>query len=124
MYVVQSTCAVLLMTNAYNQYTLDMNSSYSTEYVSTSLVEEESGYRDCMVCMYTHFMIRQIHSFSRRLWLYCSLVLFLCRWLTPDMVRELAGTGRFVFLKDTSLHIDTMVAKLRAAQSVPNSPLK
>ncbi|XP_064392522.1 4-hydroxy-tetrahydrodipicolinate synthase-like [Halichondria panicea] len=46
------------------------------------------------------------------------------RWLTLEMIRWVAGTGRFVFHKDTSLQVDTMLSKLRAAQSVPNTPLK
>ncbi len=58
-------------------------------------------------------------------YVYISCILSLMsRWLTPEMIRWVAGTGRFVFHKDTSLQLDTMISKIRAVQSVPNTPLK
>lgn len=46
------------------------------------------------------------------------------RHLTPAMVRWIAESGRFTFLKDTSLEVSTLVEKIQAAKSVEGTPLK
>ena len=46
------------------------------------------------------------------------------RSLTPSMLKWVAETGRFVFHKDTSLEVETMLKKMDAVQSVPGTPLK
>jgi 4-hydroxy-tetrahydrodipicolinate synthase len=46
------------------------------------------------------------------------------RNLTPAMVRWVAESGRFNFLKDTSLSVDTLVKKIQTAREVEGSPLK
>ena len=46
------------------------------------------------------------------------------RSLTPSMVRWIAESGRFNFLKDTSLSVDTLKEKIAAAKGVKESPLK
>lgn len=47
-----------------------------------------------------------------------------CRSLTPAMMTWVAKTGRFVFHKDTSLNIKTMIEKLKAVQAIPGTTLK
>ena len=46
------------------------------------------------------------------------------RHLTPAMLKWVAESGRFVFHKDTSLEVDTMLKKMDAVQAVPSTPLK
>ena len=46
------------------------------------------------------------------------------RNLTPDMVRWVAQSGRFNFLKDTSLSVSTLLEKIKAGKSVEGTPLK
>ena len=46
------------------------------------------------------------------------------RHLTPAMIGQIAESGRFNFLKDTSLCVDTLLQKIQAAQSVEGTPLK
>ena len=46
------------------------------------------------------------------------------RNLTPKMVRWIAQTGRFNFLKDTSLEMSVLLEKIKAAKEVKGSPLK
>ncbi len=46
------------------------------------------------------------------------------RSLSPEIMTWLAKTGRFVFHKDTSLHLDTLLDKVRAVRAVPDTPLK
>lgn len=52
------------------------------------------------------------------------MLLHACRVLTPEMVRWAADTGRIVFLKDPMTNIVTMKAKIKAVQSVKDTPLK
>ena len=46
------------------------------------------------------------------------------RHLTPAMVRWVAESGRFTFLKDTSLEVSILVEKIQAAKAVEGTPLK
>lgn len=46
------------------------------------------------------------------------------RNLTPAMVRWVAESGRFNFLKDTSLSINTLLEKIQAGKAVEGTPLK
>ena len=46
------------------------------------------------------------------------------RNLTPAMVQWIAESGRFNFLKDTSLAISTLNEKIQAAKAVQGTPLK
>ena len=46
-----------------------------------------------------------------------------CRSLTPEMMTWVARSGRFVFHKDTSLDLQTMVKKINAVKAVPDTPL-
>lgn len=46
------------------------------------------------------------------------------RNLTPAMVQWIAESGRFNFLKDTSLSISTLLEKTQALKSVQGTPLK
>lgn len=46
------------------------------------------------------------------------------RNLTPDMVRWIAQTGRFNFLKDTSVFLSDLQSKIQAAKAVESTPLK
>lgn len=46
------------------------------------------------------------------------------RSLTPEIMKWAAGTGRFVFHKDTSLNEAVMLEKLRVVKSVAGTPLK
>lgn len=48
----------------------------------------------------------------------------LVRSLTPEMLAWCAGSGRFLFHKDTSVYTDTMLKKLAAVQAVPNNTMK
>ena len=54
----------------------------------------------------------------------CIFSLFFSRSLTPAMMTWVAKTGRFVFHKDTSLDIKTMIEKLKAVQAIPGTTLK
>ena len=46
------------------------------------------------------------------------------RNLTPAMIGKIAESGRFNFLKDTSLSVNTLLQKIQAAKSVEGTPLK
>ena len=50
--------------------------------------------------------------------------IYVCRVLTPEMVRWAAGTGRMVFLKDPMPDIAIQKAKIEAMQSVEGTPMK
>lgn len=45
------------------------------------------------------------------------------RSLTPEMMTWIARSGRFVFHKDTSLDLQTMVKKINAVKAIPDTPL-
>ena len=45
------------------------------------------------------------------------------RSLTPEMMTWVARSGRFVFHKDTSLDLQTMVKKINAVKAIPDTPL-
>lgn len=46
------------------------------------------------------------------------------RALTPEMLAWCAGSGRFLFHKDTSVNTDIMLHKLKAVQSLPHNNMK
>ncbi len=46
------------------------------------------------------------------------------RNLTPAMVRWVAESGRFTFLKDTSLRVSVLKEKIQSAKAVEGTPLK
>ena len=51
-------------------------------------------------------------------------VVSLHRGLTTDMVRWIAESGRFVFMKDTETQLSNLKEKIQAATSIKDSPLK
>ena len=48
----------------------------------------------------------------------------LIRALSPEMLAWCAGSGRFLFHKDTSVDTEVMLRKLAAVQSLPHRNLK